>query len=267
MSASPTTLELYQVDAFTREPFRGNPAAVCPLMRWLPDETMQRIALENNLSETAFVSPEDDLFRLRWFTPVAEVDLCGHATLGTAAVLHERLGADCPNPLRFATKSGELTVTRNDDGSFSMDFPARTAERCDVPALVGDALGVAPQEMLLADRDYLAVFASEAEVAALTPDFGTLEKLSPPGLIVSALGDDVDFVSRFFVPALGVAEDPVTGSTHCTLTPYWADRLGKTTLRARQISARTGDLLCESRENRVIISGHAVLVMQGKMTF
>ncbi len=257
-------LRQYQVDAFTTRVFAGNPAAVCPLEDWPDDSLLQAIAAENNLSETAFFAPSGARFRLRWFTPVAEVDLCGHATLATAHVIFEILGYSDP-VITFETRSGELFVEKHRD-RLRMDFPARPPAPCEVPQLLIDGLVVPPLEVLAAD-DYLAVFDSEATVRAVVPEPTRLSQLGLRGVIVTAPGDDVDFVSRFFAPALGVPEDPVTGSAHCELAPYWAKRLGKNSLSARQVSKRGGDLTCELRGDRVLLSGSAVTVMQAEITF
>jgi PhzF family phenazine biosynthesis protein len=255
-------IPLYQVDAFSRRVFGGNPAAVCPLTEWLDDATLQGIALENNLSETAFFAGSGDRRRLRWFTPACEVDLCGHATLASAFVIMELLEKG-RREIHFETRSGELTVT-SDGRLYTLDFPARPPEPREVPAGFSAALGGAPQALLGA-RDLLAVYGTEADVKALEPDMGAVAKLDTFAVIVTAPGSDVDFVSRFFAPAKGVPEDPVTGSAHCTLIPYWAQRLGKTKLRARQVSQRGGELWCELADDRVKISGEAVLYAEGKI--
>lgn len=254
-------IPLYQIDAFTGRVFGGNPAAVCPLEAWLPDATLQAIAAENNLSETAFFVPEGGDFKLRWFTPANEVDLCGHATLATGALILTRLDPS-RSSARFHTQSGVLEVARDGDW-FTMDFPVRPGKTVEPSAAVAEALGRAPVELLQGERDYLAVFAREEDVRGLAPDFSRLETLERPGMIVTAPGNEVDFVSRFFIPAFGISEDPVTGSAHCTLTPYWAKRLGKSTLTARQISARGGELLCEQRGDRVLIKGRAAFYLEG----
>lgn len=259
----PPGLRLYQVDAFADEPLRGNPAAVVPLEAWLPDELMQAVAAENNLSETAFFVPTGPgRYELRWFTPAAEVDLCGHATLAAGFVLFERLGEE-GETVTFESRSGPLGVRRHRDGGLVLDFPARPGQPCVPPPDLVSALGARPLEALRASRDYMAVFASEREVRALRPDFARLETLDLPGVIVTAPGEEVDFVSRFFCPALGIPEDPVTGSSHCTLVPYWSRRLGRPTLRARQVSRRGGELLCADRGERVEIAGHAALYLEG----
>jgi len=254
-------IPIYQVDAFTHGPFSGNPAAVCPLDDWLDDATLQSIAAENNLSETAFIVPNDSGYHLRWFTPAIEVDLCGHATLATAYVVlnHLQPGLDS---IAFETMSGTLTVSRDRD-RLSMDFPARAPTPVDLFKSLTDALGAAPSEVHLS-RDVLAVFDDETTVRRLVPDQAMLLALEEGlGVIASARGDEVDFVSRFFVPKAGIAEDPVTGSAHCTLVPFWAERLGKSKLVAHQVSARGGELHCEHRGDRVIISGHCHLFLTG----
>jgi len=221
---------------------------------------MQRIARENNLSETAFFVPQEDHYELRWFTPTAEVDLCGHATLATAYVLFDHLGYG-GDAIRFQTQSGELIVWKDND-FLVMDFPSRPAEPTDIPDHLISGLGRMVEHVFKA-RDYMVVLDSEQEVRKLQPDFDELEKVDCTGIIVTAPGDEVDFVSRFFAPRVGVAEDPVTGSAHSTLTPYWAERLGKSQLRAKQISERGGDLWCRQSEDRVQIAGHAVLYLKG----
>jgi predicted PhzF superfamily epimerase YddE/YHI9 len=259
-------IPLYQVDAFTERVFGGNPAAVCPLERWLPDATMQAIAAENNLSETAFFVPLDDEnggedFGLRWFTPTVEIDLAGHPTLATAHVIFTEL-APRRERVRFRTKIGDTLVVTRDGAVLWMDFPARPPAPRDGLGDVAGALGKMPAEVLAA-RDGVAVFAREADVRALAPDMARVAALDCFGLIATAPGDGCDFVSRFFAPKAGVPEDPVTGSAHCTLIPYWARRLGKRALEARQISTRGGVLLCELRGERVGIGGRAVTYLRG----
>lgn len=256
-------IPLYQVDSFASEVFRGNPAAVCPLDEWLDDRTMQSIAAENNVSETAFFVPDGDGYHLRWFSPAREIDLCGHATLATAYVLFERLGRK-GDAITFHSKSGPLTVRRAGD-RLALDFPARPAVREAAPPELAEALGVEPLETWRS-RDWMAVLGSEDEVARLEPKIERLAAIDAHAFIVTAPGRDVDFVSRFFAPAVGVPEDPVTGSSHCTLTPYWAQRLGKTRLRARQVSKRGGELTCELAGDRVIIAGQATLFMEGTIS-
>lgn len=255
------TIRLFQVDAFTKAVFAGNPAAVCPLDAWLPDARMQAIAAENNLSETAFFVRQGDGFGLRWFTPACEVDLCGHATLASAHVILTRLEPARPS-VAFDTRSGRLVVTRDGD-RLAMDFPARPAKPGEAPAGLLEAMGGRPEAVLVAGN-YMLVYGSAAEVLALKPRMAGLMDLGT-GVIATAPGDDCDFVSRYFVPAHGIDEDPVTGSTHCTLVPYWAARLGKADLFARQISARGGELYCRDAGERVGIAGHAVLYMEGEI--
>lgn len=255
-------LPIFQVDAFAGSVFSGNPAAVCPLGEWLPDETLQAIATENNLSETAFFVRQNGHFDLRWFTPACEVDLCGHATLGTAHVLFDELH-EPGDLLRFQTKSGELIVRRDGD-RLAMDFPARPPAPVEPdPALVS-AIGGSPVEILAA-RDYLIRYGAAQEVRSLSPNMEALKKIDRFAFIATAPGVDCDFVSRFFAPGKGVPEDPVTGSAHCTLIPYWAKELGKTNLHARQISARGGELFCELRGDRVQIAGYTALFLKGSI--
>jgi PhzF family phenazine biosynthesis protein len=255
-------LNIFQVDAFTRVPFAGNPAAVVPLDTWLPDETMQQIAAENNLAETAFFVRAGDVYELKWFTPEVEIDLCGHATLASAFVLWNELGFEGER-LVFKTRSGELSVA-GDGELFVLDFPSRPAAEIDIPHGLAEALGSSPQ-MVLKSRDLMAVYNTEAEVLALRPDFRAISDLDVHAVIVTAPGDTSDFVSRFFAPAVGVDEDPVTGSAHCTLIPYWAGRLGKNKLYARQVSRRGGELFCELFGDRVKIGGNATLYLKGEI--
>ncbi len=255
-------LSLYQVDAFTDRLFAGNPAAVCPLDTWLPDTTMQAIAAENNLSETAFFVPRGDDYDLRWFTPTVETDLCGHATQASGFVVMTRL-APQRSSVRFHTRSGPLTVTRQGD-MFAINLPAQPPEPCAMPPNLVAALGRQPAQVLGAVK-YLAIYDSETEVAALAPDLAAWSHADRDGVIVSAPGRDCDFVSRYFAPHAGIPEDPVTGSAHCTLMPYWVKRLGKTRLHARQISQRGGELLCELEGDRVVIAGHAAFYLEGRI--
>ncbi len=255
-------LRQFQVDAFASRRFEGNPAAVCPLKEWLSDDLMQSIAAENNLSETAFFVPAQSGFHLRWFTPVAEVDFCGHATLASGHVLFDALDYEKQSVV-FETRSGEMTVERSGK-LYVMNFPAQPPKPCSPPKALIEALGAKPTEVLAAD-DYLAVFESQAVVQSLAPDFARLGDLDLRGVIATAPGDDHDFVSRFFGPKLGIDEDPVTGSAHCELTPYWSKRLSKKQLRARQISRRGGDVLCEIAGDRVRLKGSAVTFMVGEI--
>jgi PhzF family phenazine biosynthesis protein len=254
------SIPYYQVDAFAGRLFSGNPAGVCLLADWLPDETLQSIAAENNLAETAFVVQRDSHFDLRWFTPTLEMDLCGHATLAPAHVIFRHLGYR-GLVVKFQTRSGELTVTRNDD-LLTLDFPARPAVVCPAPDDLLEGLGSTPI-VTAKSRDYLAVFESEEVIRELQPDMAALMRLDCLGIIVTAPGKQCDFVSRFFAPRAGVPEDPVTGSAHCTLIPYWAQRLGRSQLRALQVSRRGGELFCEHRGERVGIGGRAVTYSSG----
>ena len=258
-------LPLYQIDAFTDNVFGGNPAAVCPLEAWLPDATMQAIAAENNLAETAFFVRDGADYVLRWFTPTVEVDLCGHATLASGHVVFRFLEPQRESVSFRTLKAGTLTVARR-GALLVMDFPARPAAPIAPPADLVAALGGKPREVLRA-RDDLVVYETAAEVAALGPDFAALAKLDCWAAIATAPGENgVDFVSRFFAPKQGVPEDPVTGSSHCTLIPYWAKRLGKTQLDARQISPRSGALTCELAGDRVSIAGRAALYLEGTIS-
>ena len=255
-------LPLYQIDAFTSRLFGGNPAAVVTLDQWLADDVLQAIAAENNLAETAFVVPREDMALLRWFTPTVEVDLCGHATLAAGHVLFA-YQYPALTKLSFMTRSGVLGVSREGD-RLSLDFPARPGTPIEVSDGLASALGARPREAYLA-RDILAVFDTEAAIQALRPDFGLMAALDAFAVIASAPGSTVDFVSRFFAPRAGIPEDPVTGSAHCTLVPYWAGRLGKTTLTAKQLSCRGGELDCELRGDRVAITGRTVEYLRGEI--
>jgi PhzF family phenazine biosynthesis protein len=259
-------IKQYQVDAFATRAFEGNPAAVCPLESWLDDGLLQAIAEENNLSETAFFVPSEKGYTLRWFTPVKEMDLCGHATLAAAHVIFETLGYAKP-VITFETRSGDLFVERKGQ-RLEMDFPACPPTPCELPEILTKALGQPPKEVLAAD-DYVAVFDSEAAIRAITPNQALLSQLDLRGVIVTApgSGSDVDFVSRFFAPKLGVPEDPVTGSAHCELAPYWANKLGRNTLHAKQVSRRGGNIICEVNADRVVLSGCAVTFMEAEIAF
>jgi len=255
-------IPIHHLDAFVTDGvFSGNPAAVCPLREWLPDRVMQQIATENNLSETAFFVGGDGAYRIRWMTPAAEIDLCGHATLASAHVVFTQLEPGRKD-VRFDSQSGPLHVSADGD-ALVLDFPSRPPERVPADPAIGRALGREPVE-LLAARDYVAVFASADDVRAMAPDMGLLRKLDKKAVIVTAAGSgEVDFVSRFFAPGLGIDEDPVTGSSHTNLIPYWAKRLGKSRLRARQLSARGGELFCEDRGERVAIGGRVAPYLEG----
>jgi PhzF family phenazine biosynthesis protein len=257
---------LFVVDAFTQKPFGGNPAAVCLLDAWPPEDVLQSIAFENNLSETAFVVGKGDRRQLRWFTPVTEIDLCGHATLASAHVLMRRIDRSLTR-VDFETKSGVLTVVERDD-LLVMTFPKRTPEPRSAPAGLVEAIGKRPREVLYA-RDYLLVFGSEAEVAELAPNIEALKAIDAHGVIVTAPGapgSNTDYVLRFFAPAVGVSEDPVTGSVQCALVPYWSKRLDKRELFARQISKRVGELhLRDLDPTSIEIAGRAVLYLEGRI--
>ncbi len=256
-------LNIYQVDAFTNKVFGGNPAAVCPLDEWLETDLMQKIALENNLSETAFFVKNEDVYEIRWFTPTYEIDLCGHATLASAFVIFECLKLE-QNQIKFHShKSGNLSVEKKVD-LLILDFPSRPVSACEAPKGLIEAIGKQPKEVLKA-RDYFLVYENEQEILDIKPNFSKLLEIEAHGFIVTAKGDSSDFVSRFFAPEVGVFEDPVTGSSHCNLIPYWAEKLGKTKLFGRQISQRGGELFCELKGDRVNIGGNAVLYLQGEI--
>lgn len=257
-------LKQYQVDAFTDKVFGGNPAAVVPLSSWLDDSFLQAIAEENNLSETAFFVSSENGFKLRWFTPVKEVDLCGHATLAAAHVIFEHLGYP-KQGITFETLSGDLFVNKKGK-LLEMNFPACPSTTCELSETLAKGLGQCPIEVLAA-HDYLAIFDSEATIRAITPNQTLLGQLDLRGVIITAPGNDVDFVSRFFAPKLGVPEDPVCGSAHCVLAPYWANKLGKNILTARQVSKRGGHITCELKADRVLLSGCAVTFMEAEIAF
>lgn len=258
-------LTVYQVDAFTKEIFKGNPAAVCPLDEWIDAELMQKIALENNLSETAFFVKKDSVYEIRWFTPTFEIDLCGHATLASAFVIFECLKPEEGLVKFHSHKSGELKVEKNGD-VLTLDFPARPVSKCDAPDGLIEAIGKSPKEVFKA-RDYFLVYENEQEVLDISPNFSELLEIEAHGFIVTAKGENSDFVSRFFAPQVGINEDSVTGSTHCNLIPFWAERLGKNNLFARQVSARGGELFCKMKGDRVEIGGNAVLYSKGDIYF
>lgn len=253
-------IDLYQVDAFSPELFKGNPAAVCPLDDWIPDDLMQQIALENNLSETAFLVRENGQYGLRWFTPRVEVDLCGHATLAASHVLFEHRGFK-EKTILFKTRSGILTVERHGE-EIVMNFPANVPEEADPPQLLVEALGIAP-EKCYRGQDYMLVFETENQIRAMDPDFMKLRDIDTRGIIVTAPGTVAHFVSRFFAPAVGINEDPVTGSAHTMLTPYWSERLNKKEMIARQLSERGGELIVRMLEDQVGIAGQACTYLQG----
>ena len=260
------TIKIFQIDAFTKELFGGNPAAVCPLDEWLPNETMLKIAKENNLAETAFfIHDRDNIFQLKWFTPEVEIDLCGHATLASAYVILHCLNNHF-DTVYFDTMSGRLVVKKH-NGKLQMDLPSRPPQPSELPKIISDSLSLQP-EKVLKSRDYLLVYKNEQEVSSLKVNANKLAEinLDPGGIIVTGKGDQIDFVSRFFTPGASVFEDPVTGSAHCTLTPYWAKVLNKTKMKAFQISERRGELDCELVGDRVIIYGSAVKYLEGTIT-
>jgi PhzF family phenazine biosynthesis protein len=255
---------IYQVDAFTDEIFKGNPAAVCPLMSWLKDDILQKIAMENNLSETAFYIKAGEYYHIRWFTPTVEVDLCGHATLAAAFVLfnYEQHVGD---KIRFKSmRSGELTVTRSGE-LLTLNFPADIITQTEQNTSLGECFNISPLQIFRGKTDYMFVFGSETDISNLIPNLNKIRSLDCRGVIVTAPGENVDFVSRFFGPQSGVDEDPVTGSAHTTLTPYWSQRLGKKSLTAVQLSARKGFLNCKINGDRVEISGNCRLYLKGEI--
>jgi PhzF family phenazine biosynthesis protein len=256
--------QIFQIDAFTTRRFAGNPAAILPMESYPPDATLQAIAAENNLSETAFLVPEGGEYRIRWFTPSTEVPLCGHATLASAAVVMERLEPG-RNRVVFHSASGPLTVNRT-SGGYSMDFPARRSEPVALPPGLAEALGATPIEVFVNEFNYLALVESSQTLLELAPDMAALARMGRPGVIVTAPGDgSYDFVSRYFAPAKGIPEDPVTGAAHCMLTPYWANRSGKTSFRAFQASARGGEMSCRLNGDRVQLEGTCVFYLQGEV--
>lgn len=257
------TIPFHQVDAFTSTVFSGNPAGVCLLEDWLPDDVLRSVAAENNLPETAFLVDRGTRYALRWFTPEMEIDLCGHATLASGHVIFESVDPALRH-VEFESKSGVLAVERRGD-LLVLDFPSRKPRACAAPDVLGTALGQVPCEVLAA-RDLMAVYHDERVIAQMDPDFTALAQLEGFAVIVTAPGRDCDFVSRFFAPRAGIPEDPVTGSAHCTLIPYWAERLGKPELYARQLSKRGGELFCSDKGERVSIGGHAVTYLSGRIT-
>jgi PhzF family phenazine biosynthesis protein len=256
-------IPLFQVDAFSDHLFGGNPAAVCPLEEWLPDATMQNIALENNLAETAFFVKEDVGYSIRWFTPLVEVELCGHATLASAHVIFNHLDPDSTS-VTFMSRSGLLIVTRKGD-LITLNFPSDVIHPAEPPQLLLASLNVKPIEIYAGKTDFMIVLASQREVELLDPDFGLMKQSGGRGVIVTAKGDKTDFVSRFFAPQVGVDEDPVTGSAHTTLIPYWSKKLGTSDLTAMQLSKRKGRLWCKYLDDRVEITGNAITYLTGQI--
>jgi len=258
-------ISIYQVDAFTNKPLSGNPAAVCPLSDWLPDEMMQKIAAENNLSETAFFVKKDDGYEIRWFTPTIEIDLCGHATLATSFVIFNCLNLEEKHIRFYSPRIGDLSVEKQDD-VLILDFPKYDLNETVITKDLVEAVGKTPKQVWKTQgKMAMLLFETEEDVTRLKPDMSALNKLAFDGVIVTAKGSDADFVSRLFAPRIGIPEDPVTGATHCSLIPYWAEQLGKQKLYARQLSARGGELFCELRGTRVKIGGNAVLYLKGEI--
>lgn len=259
------TQKIYQIDAFADALFQGNPAAVCVMNSWLEDDIMQNIAMENNLAETAFVVKEGDQYHIRWFTPELEVDLCGHATLASAYVLFHYYQHASDTIAFYSQRSGELAVSRETSGNLTMNFPTDTLE--DVPPndKIIEALGLTPLKSFKGKTDYLLIYENEEMITSMAPNFFLLDAVDARGIIVSAPGQEVDFVSRFFAPQCGIPEDPVTGSAHTSLTPYWSKRLGKKELVAKQLSSRGGTILCTYLGDRVLISGKAVPYLSGEI--
>lgn len=258
------TIPFYQVDAFTLGPFSGNPAGVCPLESKIPDDLMQKIAFENNLAETAFLLPEGNDYQIRWFTPLVEVDLCGHGTLASAFVVLKHLKPGATRVTFNSLHRGPLFVTLKDE-MLELDFPADIIKKCDLPVKIMESLNVDPVECFSGLSDYLLLVRDEEEVLSVRPDFRKLASADGRGVIVTSKGREVDFVSRFFAPQAGIDEDPVTGSAHTTLTPFWSERLGKKSLRAMQLSARKGYLECTMNDDRVLIAGRARLFLKGEI--
>lgn len=257
-------IPIYQVDAFSHGSFTGNPAAVCVLTDPVTEETMQNIAMENNLSETAFITRGNGEWLIRWFTPAAEVDLCGHATLASAFVVLNILDPQSEAVIFRSRVMGHLTVRKKGD-LLELDFPSDPPGPCELPTLISESMGSTPKECLIGRSDYLLLYGSEDDILALKPDFRMLAGTEARGVIATAPGKEADFVSRFFCPGIGIDEDPVTGSAHTTLTPFWSARLGKKSMTARQLSARGGVLECSLNGDRTLIAGHASLYLEGKI--
>ncbi len=258
-------VSIYQVDAFTEHVFEGNPAAICPLQAWLPDDVMQKIAMENNLAETAFIVAYEDAWQIRWFTPAVEVALCGHATLAAAHCFYEQLGYD-KKEIRFFSKSGWLTVSKKNNGQLTLDFPADHATEITVPPeAIFEGLGINHCTVYKGKFDYLLELENEAAIKALKPDFRKLGTLDSRGILVTAKGDHSDFVSRCFFPQSGIDEDPVTGSAHCLLTTYWHSKTGRNIFSAIQLSARKGSMECELKGDRVLMTGSAKTYLKGEI--
>lgn len=257
-------MKIYHVDAFAESVFTGNPAAVCPLESWLSDELLQKIAMENNLAETAFYVKQQDFYEIRWFTPTVEVALCGHATLAAAYVLFNFEGYEGESVLFKSRQSGDLSVTREED-CLTLNFPEDLIAKVENTSGFQNCFNVPPVEIWKGKTDYMFVFENENQIKNLIPDFSEILKFDCRGIIVTAKGDNSDFVSRFFAPQSGISEDPVTGSAHTTLMPYWSEKLGKSELSATQLSARKGFLNCKKENDRILISGKAKLYLQGEI--
>jgi PhzF family phenazine biosynthesis protein len=257
-------IKMYQADAFTDKLFRGNPAAICMLEYWLPETIMQAIAAENNLAETAFIVTSEIGYEIRWFTPTVEVDLCGHATLAAAHIIFQHYNTSASELVFHSHRSGTLKVSKS-DGMLALDFPVDTYSKIPTPPELIKGLGIEPMETIKGKTDYMAVLPTEDDVKKVRPDFSMLNSLDCRGIIVTAAGKESDFVSRFFAPQSGINEDPVTGSAHTTLAPYWAAELGRDTLSAIQLSDRRGYLWCKMQGSRVAISGNAVTYLQGEI--
>ena len=256
-------IPIYQVDAFASVIFKGNPAAVCPLKEWLPDQVMQNIAMENNLSETAFFIEENGIYHIRWFTPKAELDLAGHPTLATAHIILNELDKNI-NTINFQTKIGDTLKVNLDKNLYIMDFPSRPPKNINEIDILYEALGKKPRE-LLAHRDLIAIFDNEEEIKSIIPNMSKLMQLSYPSIVISAIGNEVDFVSRNFAPKLGIPEDPVTGSSHCELIPYWSKILNKNEMIAHQLSERGGEIYCGLDNDRVSLGGEAITFLRGEI--
>lgn len=256
--------KIYQIDAFAETLFSGNPAAVCPLEKWLDDATMQKIAAENNLAETAFIVAVEKGFEIRWFTPTVEVDLCGHATLASAFVLTNFEGFTDKKINFFTKNSGTLTVTKNND-LLTLDFPVDLLQKVEDLSIFEKCFAFKPIEAYQGKTDYLLIFENEHQIQNIEPNIFEISKIEARGIIASAKAENYDFVSRFFAPTSGIDEDPVTGSAHTTLTPFWAEKLGKTKLTAKQISKRGGVLECELQKDRVLISGKCKTYLKGEI--
>jgi PhzF family phenazine biosynthesis protein len=258
-------LTIYQVDAFAEEVFCGNPAAVIPLEDWIDDALMQKIAMENNLSETAFFVKTDSGYHLRWFTPEYEIDLCGHATLASAYIIKNFIDPPVAE-ISFSTQKAGVLKASAAEGTYTLDFPSRIPEPCDTPGKLLPSLGVSQAVEVLRSRDYFVVLPNEDAVRNVEPDYNLMKELDTIGVIITAKGKEADVVSRCFYPGLGIQEDPVTGSAHCNIVPYWSEKLGKQKLNCRQLSPRGGHLQCELVGDRVLMSGKCVLYLQGEIT-